>query len=203
MKIYSGGRAPNPRRVSIFLAEKGIEIDVIDLDINKLEQREHDFVAKNPMRTVPVLELDDGTIIAESVAICRYFEEIHPEPALMGTTAVEKAIIEMWQRRIELKFMMPVAFSFRHLHPGAKHLEAVQLAEWGRLNQPAAARMMEFLDGELAGREFMAGDSFSIADITAIVAYQFLKPARIEVDRRLVHLRRWADAMLERPSVQW
>ncbi|MGI9401973.1 MAG: glutathione S-transferase family protein [Rhizobiaceae bacterium] len=201
MKLYDGGRAPNPRRVQIFLAEKGIEVPRIQVDINKLEQREARFAEINPLKRLPVLVLADGTIISESVAICRYFEEIVPEPVLMGRGTVDKAIVEMWQRRVELGLMMPVAAAFRHLHPGAAHLENPQIAEWGKLNQPRAREFLELLDDELADREFVAGEEFCIADITAFVSYQFLKPARIAYPEDLTNLQRWYQSVSQRPSV--
>lgn len=200
MKLYDGGRAPNPRRVQIFLKEKGIDIERIQLDINGLDQKGEAFTRINPMQKLPVLELDDGTIIAETVAICRYFEETVPEPPLMGRTAVEKAKVEMWQRRMELEFLLPVAFSFRHLHPGAKTIEPIQVGEWGEMNQDRARKFMIFLDGELANRDFVAGDEFTIADITCLVTCQFLKPARLNIPDELKNLQAWYDRVAARPS---
>ncbi len=200
MKLYDGGRAPNPRRVQIFLKEKGIEIERQQLNINDLEQKSDDFSRINPMQKLPVLELDDGTVIAETVAICRYFEEMQPQPALMGRTPVEKAVIEMWQRRMELEFLLPVAFSFRHLHPGAKTIEPVQISEWGLMNQDRAARFMTFLNDELSKRSYVAGEEFSIADITGLVACQFLKPARLTIPVELDAMREWFERVAARPS---
>ena len=168
MKLYDGGRAPNPRRVQIFLKEKGIEIERVQLKINEHEQKSAQFTAINPMQTLPVLELDDGTHLCESVAICRYFEETVPEPPLMGRDPLEKAMVEMWQRRVELYLFMPVAFAFRHLHPGAKVLEPEQVAQWGELNQGRAVKFMGFLDAELRERSHICGNSFCIADITGL-----------------------------------
>lgn len=201
MKLYDGGRAPNPRRVQIFMAEKGLEIERIQVDINKLEQRSEAFTRINPMQRLPVLVLEDGTVIAETVAICRYLEELYPEPPLMGVDAKDRALVEMWQRRIEFGFLMPVSFAFRHLHPAAAHLESPQIANWGEANQPKARAFMEFLDRELASRPFMAGDRFTIADISAIVGYQFLKPARIALPEDLANLQRWYAEVSARPSV--
>jgi glutathione S-transferase len=201
MTLYDGGRAPNPRRVQIFMAEKGLDIDRIQIDINKLEQRSEAFTRINPMQRLPVLVLEDGTVIAETVAICRYLEEIHPEPPLMGVDAKDRALVEMWQRRIEFGFLMPVAFAFRHLHPAAAHLEEPQVTEWGAVNQPRAREFMEFLDRELASRPFMAGNRFTIADISAVVGYQFLKPARIPYPEDLANLQRWYGEVSQRPSV--
>ena len=169
MKLYDGGRAPNPRRVQIFMAEKGLDIERIQVDIASLEQKSEAFTKINPMQRLPVLVLDDGTVIAETVAICRYLEELHPEPPLMGVDAKDKAIVEMWQRRVEMGFLMPVAFAFRHQHPGAATLEQPQITEWAEANRPKAREFMEFLDAELAGRPFIAGERFTIADITAYV----------------------------------
>lgn len=203
MKLYSGGKAPNPRRVSIFLAEKAIEIETKQFDIAKLEQKGAELSAINGRQRLPVLELDDGTIITETVAICRYFEEIQPEPPLMGVDAVDRAIVEMWQRRIELEFFMPVAFAFRHLHPAAADLEPIQVPQWGELCQVRAVEAMAGLDKDLGERQFIAGERFTIADITAICAYQFLKPARIERPKNLPNLQRWVGEVLERPSTKW
>ena len=202
MTLYDGGRAPNPRRVQVFMAEKRIVIPRIEIDINKLEQKSPAFTAINPMQRLPVLVLEDGTAIAETMAICRYLEELQPEPALMGRTATERAVIEMWQRRIELQFLLPVAFAFRHLHRGAAHLEIPQIAEWGVVNQARARDFMEFLDTELGRRRHIAGEEFSIADITAIIAYHFLRAGRIEPPLDLANVQRWQSQVAARPSLQ-
>ena len=202
MKIYDGGRAPNPRRVQIFLKEKGLELPTQQLDLNAHEHRSEDMSSKNPAKTVPFLELDDGTIISETMAICRYLEELHPEPSLFGVTPLERAQVEMWNRRAELGFFMRVAFSFRHLHPGAVVLEGEQVPEWGRKNQKMAVDYLNIFDDQLAKHRFLAGQRFSVADITAIVAYQFFKPARIEMPNEgLDHFQRWVDEVSERPSM--
>lgn len=201
MLLYDGGRAPNPRRVQIFLAEKNIEIEKVQVDINALDQKSDEFTKMNPMQRLPVLMLGDGTAISESVAICRYFEEIQPDPPLMGINAKDKAIVEMWQRRMELNLMLPIAQAFRHLHPGSAHLEGTQIAEWGEINKPRAIECMKILDAELGTREFIAGEQFTIADITGIVACQFLKPARIEIPEDMENLSRWFKEMCSRPSV--
>jgi len=201
LKLYDGGRAPNPRRVAIFVAEKAIEIPQIPVDINALEQRSEKITALNPLQRLPVLELDDGTVLTESIAICRYLEALHPEPPMFGTSPLDCAVVEMWQRRMELNFLLPVAFSFRHLHPGAAHLEVPQVEEWGKINQKRAATFMPILDKQLADNPFVAGERFTVADITAIVTCQFLKPARIEMSAELANLHRWFGEMLARPSV--
>ena len=201
MRLYDGGRAPNPRRVSIFLAEKGIDIPKIPVDINALEQYHEPLSQLNPINRVPVLVLPDGTALSESVAICRYIESLVPEPLLMGRSALDKAIVEMWQRRVEFGLMAPVAFAFRHLHPGAAHLESPQLAAWGEANKPRATAFLEILDRELSDRPFVAGEYFTIADITAIVSVQFMKPARIEFPTNLSALSKWRERVSGRPSV--
>ena len=200
MKLFDGGRAPNPRRVRIFLAEKGIDVPVVSVDMAALAHRGPEIASRNPLRRLPVLELDDGTILTESVAICRYFEELRPEPALLGRGALGKAMVEMWQRRIELNLFSAVASAFRHIHPAMKEWEVPQVAEWGEVNKPKAIEFLEFLDGELAAREFAAGDAFSIADITGLVALDFMKPARIQVPEGLANVLRWHGALASRPS---
>jgi glutathione S-transferase len=167
MKLYDGGRAPNPRRVTVFLAEKGIEVEKVPVDMGQLGHKSEEVTRLNPLQRLPVLELDDGTAISETVAICRYFEELHPEPPLMGTDAKDKAIVEMWNRRVELIFLGAVANAFRHTHPAMKEWEVPQLPEWGEVNRPKALKFLEMLDTELADREFIAGDRYTIADITA------------------------------------
>jgi len=200
MKLYTATRAPNPRRVDIFLAEKGIDIARVEVDINKLEQKTPDFAAMNPLMRVPVLELDDGTLISESIAICRYFEETHPEPPLFGMDPVDKALVEMWQRRIELNLMGPVATVFRHLHPGAAVLENPQLAEWGELNKPRIFEALDWLDAALADRPFVAGDRYTVADISALVAIDFMRPSRLRVPESCANVLRWHGEVSARPS---
>ena len=200
MKLYDGGRAPNPRRVRVFLAEKGIDVPLVRVDMAAMEHRGSEVTSRNPLQRLPVLELDDGTVICESVAICRYFEELHPEPALFGRGALGKALVEMWQRRMELNLMTPVAQAFRHLHPAMKEWEVPQIADWGEANKPKAIEFLRILDGELAGREFVAGDEFTIADITGLIAVDFMKPARIQVPEDCSNVRRWHAALSARPS---
>ena len=200
MKLFDGGKAPNPRRVRVFLAEKGIEVPLAPVDMGAMGHRAPEIAERNPLRRLPVLELDDGTIITESVAICRYFEETNPEPPLFGTGALGRARVEEWQRRLELNLMMPVAHAFRHVHPAMKEWEVPQIAEWGEANKPKALDFLALLDRELAGREFAAGDAYSIADITGLIAIDFMKPARIAVPEELAHVRRWHSALAARPS---
>lgn len=200
MKLFDGGKAPNPRRVRVFLAEKGIEVPLVPVDMGAMEHKKEPVTARNPLQRLPILELDDGTILTESVAICRYFEELHPEPALFGRGALGKALVEMWQRRMELNLMATVAQAFRHIHPAMKEWEVPQIPEWGEANKPKAIEFLRILDRELAGREFIAGDEYSIADITGMIAVDFMKPARIAVPEDLANVIRWHRAVSARPS---
>ena len=200
MKLYDGGKAPNPRRTRIFLAEKGIAVPTEQIDIMKQEHRTAEFTARNPLQRVPVLVLDDGTCISESIAICRYFEALRPEPPLFGQGALEVAMVEMWNRRAELNFLFIVAHAFRHLHPAMKQLEVPQVPEWGEANKPRAVDFLRIIDRELADRAFIAGDRYTVADITAMVGYDFLKVAKIAVPDELSHVRRWHAAVSARPS---
>ncbi|HWK15325.1 MAG TPA: glutathione S-transferase [Rhizobiaceae bacterium] len=200
MRLFDGGKAPNPRRVRVFLAEKGIVVPLVPVDMSAQGHKSEEVTARNPLQRLPVLELDDGTVITESIAICRYFEELHPEPALFGTGALERALVEMWQRRIELHLFMSVAHAFRHVHPAMKDWEVPQIAEWGEANKEKAIDFLSLLDRELAGREFAAGDRFSVADITGMIAIDFMKPARIVVPDELTHVWRWYRAQRARPS---
>lgn len=199
MKLYDGGRAPNPRRVRIYLAEKNIEVPTEPVDIGALAQRSPEFTALNPMQRTPVLVLDDGAVIAESIAICRYFEELFPTPPLFGTGALERAQIEMWQRRVELGLLSSIAAVFRHLHPAMVEMEVPQVPEWGEANKPKVLDFLGLLDRHLADREYLAG-SFSVADITGLVALDFLKPAKLAVPDKFVHVKRWHGTLKARPS---
>lgn len=200
MKLFDGGKAPNPRRVRIYLAEKGLTVPLEPVDMGALQHKSEPVASRNPLRRLPVLELDDGTVITESIAICRYFEEIKPDPPLFGKGAVGKALVEMWQRRLELNLFLVVANAFRHTHPAMKDWEVPQLPEWGEINRPKAIEFLQYLDSELASREFAAGDAYSVADITGLVAMDFMKPARISVPEELVNVRRWHAQLAARPS---
>ena len=202
MKLYTSTRAPNPRRVDIFLAEKGISVPKVEIEIMKKEHKLPEFVARNPMMRVPVLELDDGTCIAESIAICRYFEEVQPDPPLFGIDPVDRALVEMWQRRIELNLMLPVAMAFRHLHPAMAELETPQIAVWGEANKPKVVEMLEWLDGDLGDRPFIAGDRYTVADISALVGIDFMKPARLALPDTCINLKRWYAEVSARPSAK-
>ena len=201
MKIYDFTGAPNPRRVRVFLAEKGISVPYQQVDLTKAENRQPSFLAKNPLGGVPVLELDDGTIIAESVAICRYFEGLHPEPPLMGTGALDSAIVEMWQRRMELALFLMVGLAFRNTSEFFKG-RIPQVPEFGELCRADAVKRLQWLDQELANRPFIAGERYTIADITAMVAVDFGRWIKIAIQPEQKNLARWYETVSSRPSAK-
>lgn len=200
MKLYDLKAGPNPRRVRIFLAEKGISVPLVNVDLMKGEHKASEFLKKNPVGSVPVLELDDGTCISESVAICRYFEETHPEPPLFGSSPVEKAVIEMWMRRVELNFMMPVGQVWLHGSPfTAKLLKQIpEAADFGRKRVHVGYKL---LDDQLAKNEFIAGPNYTVVDATALASVDFACTMVGEpYSDELTHLKRWHDAVAARPS---
>ena len=200
MRIIETRRAPNPRRVRIFLAEKGVTLPFEEQDLMTGSLKSAEFTGLNPWQQVPVLIFDDGRRLCETVAICRYFEELQPNPPLMGSSPLGRAETEMWQRRVELGLFHRVAQVFRHLHPKMAHLEVPQVAAWGEANKSKADAELRLLDIRLAQTRYIAGTEFSIADITALVAIDFMKPARLEVPIELVNLKSWYDAVSQRPS---
>ncbi len=200
MKLYDGGRAPNPRRVRIFLAEKGIKVPTEQVDLGALQQRSEDYTAINPLQRVPALLLDDGTVIAESIAICRYFEALKPEPPLFGRGALDSALVEMWNRRAELHLLFPVASVFQHLHPAMKQMIQPQVPDWGEANKPRVFWFLKLLDRELKERPYVAGASYTVADITALVAVDFMRVSKLAVPDDLGNVRRWHEAVSARPS---
>jgi glutathione S-transferase len=202
MRLYHAGRAPNPRRVRIYLAEKGISVPLVPIDLAQMEHKSPAFTALNPLQQTPALELDDGTVLTESIAICRYFEELQPEPPLFGVGALGKAMVDMWQRRIEFGLLGTVAAAFRHLHPAMAEMEVPQVPAWGEANKGKVQDFLRILDEQLAKRRFICGEDFSVADITALVAVDFLKPAKIVLSQDVEHVRRWHLQVSARPSAQ-
>ena len=200
MKLHHSIHAPNARRVRIFLAEKGIEIPLIDVDLGKLDHRQAAFQAVNPFETVPVLELEDGTKIAESIAICRYFEELRRSPNMFGATPLERAEVEMWQRRAEFFLLLPIAQVFRHSHPAMAKLESPQVPDWAGSNRVKAQAHFARFDTALEGRPFLAGERFSVADVTGLVALDFSKAARLAIPDELKNLHRWWADLAARPG---
>jgi glutathione S-transferase len=201
MKLYDSKMAPNPRRVRIFLAEKGIQVPDDQVDLAKAQNRSPEFLKINPMGGVPVLQMDDGTSLAESVAICRYFEETHPEPRLMGVDARDKAEVEMWQRRMELNLFSTVTGCFRNTSEFFKG-RIPQVPEYGEVCRQAAEKAFGMVDGFLADRKFIAGARYTIADITALVAVDFAKLIKLRVSPEQKNLARWHEAVSSRPSAK-
>ena len=200
MKLYDYKAGPNPRRVRIFLAEKGISVPLVHTDIVKREQKTPEFLAKNPIGSIPVLELEDGTCISESVAICRYFEELHPDPPLFGTTPLEKATIEMWLRRVELNFMVPVGMVWIHGHPLTARL-IKQIPEAADQNRKRVHMGYKLLDDQLADHAFIAGDGYSVVDAVLLASLDFANGlVGVPYDPELKHLKRWHEAVSARPS---
>ena len=202
MRLIETHAAPSPRRVNIFLAEKGIVVPREERDMMTEDLKTGDFAGLNPWSRVPVLILDDGRTIAETVAICRYFEEVSPEPPLFGRGAVGKAEVEMWNRRVELGLFNAVFAVFRHLHPKMAHLEVPQVADWGEANKEKVLQELARLDARLAACPFIAGNDYSIADITALVAVDFMKPARLGKPEGFSNVVRWHREVSLRPSAK-
>jgi glutathione S-transferase len=201
MKLYTSKSAPNPRRVHIFLAEKGIDVPRVEIDLAGAENRGAAFRVRNPIGQLPVLELDDGSHLAESVAICRYFEALQPEPDLFGRGARELAEIEMWNRRTEHELALPVFASFQMTHEFFKG-RVEQVPEFGAVSKRRALAHLAWLDGELARREYVAGDRFTIADITALVAVDFGRVTGIRIAPEQAHLAAWHARVSARPSAR-
>ena len=199
---YDSTRAPNPRRVRIYLAEKGLHVPIEQVDMMARQNRQPDFLAKNPVGGLPVLELDDGSCISESVSICRYFEELHPTPPLFGTGAKGKAIVDMWLRRVELNLMSPIGMVWIHGHPLTAKLIR-QIPEAAAQNRARTAIGYKLFDDQLARHEFIAGDTYSVADAVALATYDFgAGLVGVPPDESLVHLKRWHDAVSARPSAK-
>ncbi len=202
MKLYDSGRAPNPRRTRIFLVEKGISVPTEQVDMMAMQHKTPEYAAINPLQRMPALVLDDGTIITESIAICRYFDALQPEPPLFGVGAKEIALVEMWNRRCELNLLFPVAHVFRHSHPAMRELEVPQVPAWAEANKPRVAELLKILDGELKSNPFVTGRHFSVADVTALCAIDFMKPAKIPMPDGLANLKRWHADVSARPSAK-
>ena len=210
MKLYNMKQATNPRRVRIFLAEKGIDdVEFVDVDILAGENRDPEYTRINPRGTLPALELDDGVVIDESMAICRYFEALQPDPPLFGVDPLEQGRVEQWQRRIEFDGMMNVAAIFRNTAPqfatrsapgaGPDTKQIPDMAERGRLMLPGFFRLV---DDRLADSEFVAGDRVSVADITLFCTTGFMRWVNVEIPDDCPNLKRWNEAFLQRPSAR-
>ncbi|MET1256856.1 glutathione S-transferase family protein [Aliikangiella maris] len=200
MKIYEFKAFPHPRRVRMFLAEKNIDVAFEQINVPAGEHRTEAYLAKNPSAAVPLLELDNGNFISETVAICRYFEALQPEPALMGTTPEEQATIEMWQRKMDNSLMITVSHYFHHATEGLGELEIYQNHNWGEQNKAWANKGLEQLNQQLQTNSFVAGNSFSIADITALCAVDFALYLNLFSLSAFPAIDRWYQAVNQRPS---
>jgi glutathione S-transferase len=201
MKLFDMKAGMNPRRVRIFLAEKGVSIPRVEVDMLAGENRTPGFLARNPMGTMPVLELDDGTCIAESMAICRYIEALHPDPPLFGTGPLDQARVEMWNRRMEHELLLPLAQAFIHTSPFWAGRRP-QVAEFGEVSRVHALARMEWLDGELATRRHIAGEAYTVADITAQCALLLGRNTGTPIPAGLTHLLRWWAEVGARPTAR-
>ncbi|MGQ8365588.1 glutathione S-transferase family protein [Glaciecola sp. 1036] len=201
MRIFDTKTAPTPRRVRIFLAEKGIEMEYVQIDLQKGENLSPEMRAKNPIGKIPVLELDDGTCISESDAICTYFEALHPEPPLMGRTPLEKGVIAQWARQVEFGLFMQVGMCFQH-STGYFKDRMNPIPEWGAEAGKNASKFLHLLNKRLATLDYVAGDSFSIADITALCAIDFARVVNIRIDEKQTALQQWYNKVSSRPSAK-
>jgi len=199
MILYEFAQAPNPRRVRIFLNEKGIDIPTEQVDLMKGDHKKDEYKKMSPLSQVPTLELDDGTYITESIAICRYFEALHPEPNLLGKDPKEIAIIEMWQRRIELLLMIGIANTYRHGHPAMAALED-QVKEWSEASRPRVIKMLHWFDKHMENKEYMCLDRYTIADISALVCFDFAKWPKIEIPDDCNNLKNYYERLNTRAS---
>jgi glutathione S-transferase len=200
MKLFGERNpAPNPRRVRIYLAEKAIDLPYENVSLRKRAHKTPEFKVKNSLGQVPVLELDDGTTICESVSICRYLEELHPTPALFGETAIERAQIDMWIRRVEFVLMQPITAVWVHAHPLTAAL-GTQFTEFGESRREVTARAMRWLDRELTSRDYIAGPRFSMADIVTLTSIDFASFVGLEVPPQCERLRDWHARISQRPS---
>ncbi len=200
MKLYNHFQAPNPRRVRIFAAEKGIKLALEEIDILSGKSRTPEFLAKNSSGGVPVLELDDGSYLSESVAICRYLEGLHPEPNLLGRDLREQVEIERWNRRMEIELFAAIGRTFQNTSPIFQG-RFKQFPDYGEAQRAVVNQRLERMDRELDGHQFVAGDRFTIADITALVSIDIGGAlAGIKIAPELTHLRRWHESISSRPS---
>lgn len=202
MLLYHDPRAPNPRRVRIFLAEKGVAYDTIEVSIAAAEHQKPEFRQKNPLALLPVLELADGKILRESMAICHYLEEIHPEPNLFGADPWERALIEQWNRHAELELLIPIAQVFRNTNAFWSG-RIRQSAEFGEIMRDQVASRFDWFERELAQRPYVAGPRFTVADITALCAIDFGKVSSIRIKAEThPHLAAWHARVSGRPSAK-
>lgn len=202
MKLYDTPMAPNPRRVRWVMAEKGVDdVEVVALNLIQGEHKQTDYLGKAGLPNVPALEMDCGTTITESIAICRYLESIYPEPNLFGRDAREAAVTEMWLRRAEMLVANPFMLGVRHTHPALAALEAPN-PPVGEYNKEIGLRGLKVLDRRLAESEWLAGERLSIADIVAYIGIDFTRMIKLQIPDELTHLQRWMDVMRARPAAK-
>jgi glutathione S-transferase len=202
MKLYDSPRAPNPRRVRWFMAEKGIDdIEIVTLNLLEGAHKQPDYLQKAGLPMLPALELDDGTTITESIAVCRYLESRYPEPNLFGRDPREVAVVEMWLRRAEMLTATPLMLSVRHTHPALAVLEQQNPAV-AEYNAGIALKGLEVLDRQLAGRDWIVADRLTIADIVAFVGVDFARLIKWKPPEALTNVSRWAEAMRNRPAAK-
>ncbi|THD79206.1 MAG: glutathione S-transferase [Phenylobacterium sp.] len=202
MKLYDTPLAPNPRRVRWFMAEKGIDdLEVVRLNLIQGEHKTPEYLAKAGLANVPALELDDGTTITESIAICRYLESRYPEPNLFGRTPEETAVIEMWTRRAEMLVATPLMLGVRHTHPALAALETQNpaIAEY---NKAAGLRALKVLDRRLAESEWLGGERLTVADIVGFIGLDFGRLIKLSPPPELTNVGRWVEAMKSRPAAK-
>lgn len=205
MKLHVAPRAPNPRRVTMFMQEKGIQgIELVNVDLNAQQHKSAEFLAKSALSKLPTLELDDGRCLSESRAICSWLEGRYPETNLMGRDFEEHAFIEMADRRMELYLMAGLAMCIRHTHPGLAPLENPQFPEFGKTQGEKARRIAVWLDTELSRQPFVAGERFTIADITAFCALEFARGLLkfVPGNEGMPHLQAWRERIAQRPSAK-
>lgn len=202
MKIYGSKAGGNPVRVAFFTAEKGLDIEYVPVDLLNGEHKSPEFLARNPFAEVPVLELDDGTCISETIAICRYLERLHPEPNLMGLDPLDEATVEMWQRRMEFHLYLPARAVFRHTSEYVRALEPVQIADWAELNRPRVRRGLELVEQRLGESRFLAAERYTVADITLLFCMQMAERLGISPGEAGDNIRRWHGEVMQRPAVQ-
>ena len=201
MKLYTTSASPNGRRVNIAVAEKGLEIEKQEIDLAGAENLSDEFRARNPFGRVPVLQLEDGTYLSESVAITRYLDSLHPHPPLFGSNGLEQSQVEMWNRRVELNLLVPVAQAFRNLSGMFKDREKIS-KEWGQISAEVAKDTVPLFDEQLAKTKFVAGNYFSVVDISLLCTLDFAKATGQELPFDLPHISRWHRLVSERPSAK-
>lgn len=202
MRLFDTAQAPNPRRVRWLIAEKGVDdLEIVQLNLMQAQHKQPDYLSRTTLPNVPALEMDDGTTITESIAICRYLENRYPEPNLFGRTPEESAVVEMWLRRAEMLVANPFMMAVRHTHPALAALEAPN-PPVGEYNREVGLKGLKVLDRRLGESEWLAADRLTIADIVAFIGIDFTRMIKLPIPEDLTNLHRWADAMRARPAAK-